>query len=336
MALSFQKATKKNSRLRMALIGAAGSGKTYTALAVASNLEGPVAVIDTERGSASKYSDKFDFDVLELETFSPQMYVDAITAAQEAGYKTLIIDSLSHAWTGKEGALDQVSKAAKRSQSSNTFGAWRDVTPLHNAMVDAIINARMNIITTMRAKTEYLQEKDEKTGRTTIRKVGLAPIQRGGLEYEFDVVGDLDQDNNLIISKTRCPSLAGAVFKHAGREVAQQLQDWLRAPATSGANRMAAQPAFARSEQAAVAPPAANSQSEDDDMVLCDCGIEARYIRSKTASGWLCGNYGTDNETCDFKAKDDLAAQEGEDPFESGASEESEVEVTAQSEAAAL
>lgn len=336
MSLTFQKATKKNSRLRMALIGAAGSGKTYTALAVASHLEGPVAVIDTERGSASKYSDKFDFDVLELETFSPQMYVDAIAAAQEAGYKTLIIDSLSHAWTGKEGALDQVSKAARRAQSNNTFGAWRDVTPLHNAMVDAIINARMNVITTMRAKTEYLQEKDEKTGRTTIRKVGLAPIQRGGLEYEFDVVGDLDQDNNLIISKTRCPSLAGAVFKKAGREVAQQLQEWLAAPATSNANRIAPQPAFARSEQAATVAPVANSQSEDDDMVLCDCGIEARYIRSKTASGWLCGNYGTDNETCDFKAKDDLAEQSDDDPFESGATSENETEVTAQSEATAL
>jgi hypothetical protein len=324
MSLTFQKATKKNSRLRMALIGAAGSGKTYTALAVASHLEGPVAVIDTERGSASKYSDKFDFDVLELDTFSPQMYVDAITAAQEAGYKTLIIDSLSHAWTGKEGALDQVSKAAKRSQSSNTFGAWRDVTPLHNAMVDAIINARMNVITTMRAKTEYLQEKDEKTGRTTIRKVGLAPIQRGGLEYEFDVVGDLDQDNNLIISKTRCPSLAGAVFQKAGREVAQQLQKWLAAPATSSVNRPAPQPAFARSEQAA---PILDSYGEDDDMVLCHCGIEARYIRSKTASGWLCGNYGTDNATCDFKAKDELAAQSDDDPFESGAASESEAEL---------
>ncbi|MDF2439183.1 MAG: hypothetical protein JWN98_167, partial [Abditibacteriota bacterium] len=182
MSMSFQKATKRSARLRMALIGVAGAGKTYTALNIAKHLGGSVAVIDTERGSASKYSDMFDFDVLELEVFSPQMYVDAIQAAEEAGYEVLVIDSLSHAWTGKGGALEQVDRSAKRSQSGNTFGAWRNVTPLHNAMVDAIINTKMHVITTMRAKSGYVQEKDEKTGMVTVRKVGLAPVQRDGLE----------------------------------------------------------------------------------------------------------------------------------------------------------
>ena len=227
MSLTFQRATKKSARLRLALIGVAGAGKTYTALNIATNLGGRVAVIDTERGSASKYSDMFDFDVLELETFSPQNYVDAINAAEEAGYEVLIIDSLSHAWTGKGGALDQVDRIAKRSQSGNTFGAWRDVTPMHNALVDGIINARMHIITTMRAKTDYVQEKNEKTGRVTVRKVGLAPVQRDGLEYEFDVVADLDQDNNLIVGKTRCPAVSGAVIPKAGKEIAQKLTAWL-------------------------------------------------------------------------------------------------------------
>jgi hypothetical protein len=321
----------------MALIGAAGSGKTYTALSVAQHLEGPVAVIDTERGSASKYASVFDFDVLELETFSPQMYVEAIEAAEQAGYKTLIIDSLSHAWTGKEGALEQVSKAARRAQSSNTFGAWRDVTPLHNAMVDAIINARRNILATMRAKTASVQEKDEKTGRTTIRKVGLAPIQRDGLEYEFDVVGDLDQDNNLIVSKTRCPALSGAVYKKAGKEVAAQLTQWLsggpsngatangaaaNGAAANGSTPRPAQAGFARSRPA---PAAASSTPEDpyadDDVVLCHCGLEAKYVRGKSANGWVCGNYGTEVAACDFKQKDTAATLDGYDPFEDGATE---------------
>src|SRR5688572_27032747 len=122
MSMTFQKATKGSARLRMALIGAAGSGKTYTALNIAQHLGGPIAVIDTERGSASKYSDVFEFDVLELDSFSPQTYIAAINAAAEAGYRVLIIDSLSHAWTGKEGALDQVDRVAKRSQAGNTFG----------------------------------------------------------------------------------------------------------------------------------------------------------------------------------------------------------------------
>jgi KaiC/GvpD/RAD55 family RecA-like ATPase len=113
MSLLFQKATKKSARLRMALIGVAGAGKTYTALSVAQHLGKKVAVIDTERGSASKYSDLFEFDVLEIDTYGPKTYVDAMEAAEEAGYDVLIIDSLSHAWAGKDGALEQVDRACQ-------------------------------------------------------------------------------------------------------------------------------------------------------------------------------------------------------------------------------
>lgn len=227
MTFTFKKATKSQSRLRMALIGPSGSGKTYSALSIGTHLDSPIAVIDTERGSASKYSGLFEFDVLELESFSPQNYVEAIRAAEAAGYKTLIIDSLSHAWNGQGGALELVDKAAKRSGGSNSFGAWRDVTPLHNAMVDAILGARMHIIVTIRAKTEYVQERNEKTGKTQVRKVGMAPVQRDGLEYEFDVVADLDQDNNFIVSKTRCPELSEGVFHRAGENVSTILTAWL-------------------------------------------------------------------------------------------------------------
>lgn len=227
MTFTFTPATKKNSRLRMALIGASGSGKSYSALKLGVELGGKVAAIDTERGSLAKYSDLFKFDVLELETYGPQVYVDAIESAAAAGYDVLIIDSLSHAWNSKGGALEQMENAKTRQRSGNSFAAWREVTPIHNAMVDAILNAPLHIIATMRAKTEYVQEKDDR-GKTTIRKIGLAPIQRDGLEYEFDVVGDMDQDNNLIISKTRCPALTGQVFKEPGAEVASLLSEWLR------------------------------------------------------------------------------------------------------------
>lgn len=230
MALQFKKAEKKQSYLRMALIGPAGSGKTYSALAVGSVLAQangkPLAVIDTEHGSASKYADLWPFDVLELESFDPRRYVEAIQAAQEAGYGVLVIDSLSHAWMGKDGALELVDRAAARTQSKNSFGAWRDVTPLHNQLVEAILSSRMHIIATMRAKTEYLVEQDER-GKQSIRKAGLAPVQRDGLEYEFDVTGDLTQENNLIISKTRCPALAGAVIQRPGAQLANTLLDWL-------------------------------------------------------------------------------------------------------------
>jgi len=339
MSMTFQKATKGSARLRMALIGAAGSGKTYTALSIAQHLGGPVAVIDTERGSASKYSDVFGFDVLELETFSPQTYISAIQAAEEAGYKVLIIDSLSHAWTGKEGALDQVDRVARRSQAGNTFGAWRDVTPLHNAMVDAIIGARMHIIGTLRAKTEYVQEKNEKTGKTSVRKVGMAPVQRDGLEYEFDVVADLDQDNNLLIGKTRCPAIAGAVFPKAGKDIARKLSNWLTDDA--------AQTPVAQAPVAAPAQPAAPAQAPpmpvagttednyltEDDVVHCHCGIEAKYVVGKSGNGWVCGHHGTNTALCDFRMKDTSpqALEDGKsDPF---ADDEGE-EAVAESEAA--
>ncbi len=336
MSLSFQRASKKSARLRMALIGVAGSGKTYTALSIAQHLGKRVAVLDTERGSASKYSDLFEFDVLEPENFSPKTYIDAIEAAAEAGYDVIVLDSLSHAWTGQGGALEMVDKAARRSQTSNTFGAWRDVTPLHNAMVDAMIGAKIHIIATMRAKTEYVQERD-KNGKTTVRKVGMAPVQRDGLEYEFDVVADLDQDNNFIVGKTRCSAIAGMVVNKAGREVATKLNAWLSdggapsetvpakaaptkaapekpqkavtsdekpvAPTSSTRSRIAAHVEDAT--QARVAPVEAEVDFAADiaDSMHCHCGVEARYVKGKSGNGWVCGNFGTD-DACDFRKKD--------------------------------
>jgi hypothetical protein len=224
--MQFTKATKSQSRLRLAFVGPAGSGKTYSSLAVATNLGARVAVIDTEHGSASKYADLFEFDVLTLTSFSPKTYVDAIQSAEKSGYDVCVIDSLSHAWMGKDGALEQVDRKAKTSTSGNSFAAWRDVTPMHNAMVEALLASNMHLIVTMRTKTEYVIEENDR-GKKTPRKVGLAPVQRDGLEYEFDVVADLTPDNLMVVSKTRCPALSGQAFDKPGRDVAQILSAWL-------------------------------------------------------------------------------------------------------------
>jgi hypothetical protein len=226
---SFARATQHQARLRLALIGPPGSGKTYSALSIAQHLGQRVALIDTERGSASKYANLFAFDTLQLELFSPANYVAAIQAADQAGYDVLIIDSLSHAWMGKGGALEMVDQAAKRDARGNSFTAWRDVTPEHNKMVDAILGSRAHVIATVRAKMAHVQEKDERTGKTTIRKLGMEPVQRDGMEYEFDVVGDLNQDNEMVVSKTRCPSLSGAIIAKPGQQVAEVLRSWLSA-----------------------------------------------------------------------------------------------------------
>ena len=104
-----------------------------------------------------------------METCHPQRYIAAIGEAAAAGYDVLIIDSLSHAWMGKDGALELVDKAAKRNPAGNAFAAWRDVTPLHNQLVDALLAAPLHLIVTLRSKMEYVQEKDER-GKTVIRK----------------------------------------------------------------------------------------------------------------------------------------------------------------------
>jgi hypothetical protein len=223
----FQKATKKKLKLRLAIDGPSGAGKTYTALVAATALArgGKIAVIDTERGSASLYSDKFEFDVLELDKYSPLAYINAINAAEENGYDVIVIDSLSHAWEGEGGALDLQDQASKK-QGNNSYTAWREVTPLHRKLVDAILQSTAHIIATMRSKMEYVQEKNDQ-GRTVIRKVGLAPIQRAGMEYEFTVVADMDVEHNFITSKSRCDAFADIVEKKPSSKTFKILIDWL-------------------------------------------------------------------------------------------------------------
>jgi DNA polymerase III delta prime subunit len=225
--MSFVRATKEQARLRLALVGPPGSGKTFTALAVAQALVSAsrrVAVIDTERGSASKYADLFSFDTdASFEDFSPRTYVRKLREAEDAGYSVIVIDSLSHAWVGRGGALDQVDREKSR---GNSFTAWKDVTPQQNALVDAILSSKAHVVCTMRTKVEYVLEMNEK-GKSVPRKVGTAPVQREGLEYEFDVVGEMTTANDLIISKTRCPALSGAVFHQPGADLAKILREWL-------------------------------------------------------------------------------------------------------------
>lgn len=223
--MAFKKAVKTDAKLRLAINGPAGSGKTYTSLAIGTALANgkPVAVVDTEHGSASKYADLFEFDVMELAApFHPNKYVEAITEAASAGYGVIVLDSLTHAWNGEGGLLDIVEMIAKRMKNPNTFAAWKDATPIQNKLIEAIIAADIHIIATMRSKTEYVLN-DNKP-----RKVGTSPVQREGFEYEFDVVFDMDVDNNAIVTKTRCPALTGGVFNKPGANVAKTLTQWLQ------------------------------------------------------------------------------------------------------------
>ena len=232
--MSFKKAVKLDAKGRVALIGPAGSGKSLTMLKLARALAGPagkIAAIDTEHGSLSKYADMFEFDVNELDAFPPDAFMSNLKAAEDAGYAVFCCDSLSHFWMGQSGALEWVDNAKRRSTSRDDMAGWKDFAPLERRMIDAMIASPCHIIVTMRTKTEY-QEEEYTNARGERKKkrvkIGLAPVQRQGLEYEFDLVGMMDEDNTLIIDKTRCPAYSGRTLPKPSEKDFQPLIEWLK------------------------------------------------------------------------------------------------------------
>lgn len=226
----FQRAERQKAKLRLGMVAPAGAGKTHSSLLIAAGLGKKIAVVDTENSSASKEEGKKNippFDVLVLSApFHPSKYIEALKAAEQEGYDVIILDSLSPAWAGTGGLLDKVNAVTQASTSKNSYMAWRDVTPLHNKLVDAILQSKCHVIATMRAKVEYVIEADEK-GKQRPRKIGLAPIQREGLDFEFDIVFDIDQATHYATaSKDRTSLFDGTPFIPS-IETGEKLRDWL-------------------------------------------------------------------------------------------------------------
>lgn len=279
----FSKATKSASRIKMAIVGPAGAGKTYSALSIASGLGQRVAVIDSEHGSASKYADLFDFDVVDLDQHHPQTYIDMIKGAEEGGYDVLVIDSLSHAWNGVGGALELVDAAAAKSRSGNSFTAWKDVTPIQRRLVDAILASKMHIVCTMRAKTEYVIE--NVNGRNTPRKVGIGPVQRDGVEYEFDIVGEIDQSHVMTITKTRIPALDN-FHEIPGRSFVDILAKWLSSvPGAPEKNNQKEKPKQQDSGIGSKAAQEINALKKQIGNMLLEMQVTKEEI--KTVAPWL-------------------------------------------------
>lgn len=227
----FRPATREKLKLRMALDGPSGAGKTYTALRFAFGLAGEsgrVAVVDTEHRSASKYQGlapdgiHWNFDVCELSSYSPSTYTTVLQEAGQECYDVVIIDSLSHAWTGTGGALEIVDK-----KGGNKFtSGWRDVTPMHNQMINAMLAAPFHLLVTMRTKTEYVVEVDHR-GKSVPRRVGTKAVQREGMEYEFDIVADMDLEHVMKVSKSRCPEIDGAIVTTPDVSFLNPIRRWL-------------------------------------------------------------------------------------------------------------
>lgn len=221
--MEFSKAARNRCKIKMALQGASGSGKTYSALLIAYGLTGDwskIAVIDSENGSAHLYSALGGYSVLNLiAPFTPEKYVEALKTGVEKGFECLIIDSLSAEWNGSGGILD-----IHGNIPGNSFTAWNKVTPRHNAFIQYLLQSNVHVIATMRTKTDYVLQ--EKNGKQVPEKVGLKATQREDVEYEFTVVLEINQRHHATISKDRTGLFVNRPELALNAEVGKEIAEW--------------------------------------------------------------------------------------------------------------
>jgi hypothetical protein len=222
MALQFKRATKQQAKLRCALFGPSGAGKTMSALRIAAGLGGPVAFIDSEKGTASKYADRWTFDVLDLEKRTIADYIDAIHAAGAAGYPVVCIDSISHAW---QELLEEVDKLARAKYRGNTWSAWSEGTPKQRRFIDAIQGYPGHVIATIRSRTEWTTE--DVNGKKQPVRVGLAPETGKGAEYEFDLLLEISQEHIARVIKDRTGKFQDKLIEKPDEDFGRELAAWL-------------------------------------------------------------------------------------------------------------
>jgi len=223
--MAFIKATRNKAKLKLAISGPSGSGKTFSALRLAHGLTSKVAYIDTENSSASLYSDRFSFDVLDIAPpFTHDKFITAINDAVAGGYECVVIDSASHFW---EGILEYKNKLDAR--GGNSYTNWNEAGAKFKTILDAVLQSPLHVICCLRSKMDHVQEKDDR-GKTTIRKVGLAPIMRDGIEYEFTTVFDVDMAHNAKTSKDRTGLFGDTIFQ-VSEDTGKTLLAWMESGA---------------------------------------------------------------------------------------------------------
>lgn len=237
MAFQLRAASKKRTKLRLAISGVPGGGKTFTSLAVAKYLIGEpfklddpsksrVALIDTERSSSEFYADEFDFQHGNLppELWHPTRFLEALRIC-EANADVVILDSITHEWKWCLAQVDILKPKFK----GNTWSAWSEIRPPHDAFIDAIMSSSAHVICTMRSKmaTEMVND----GGRKEVKQLGLETIQDAELDYAFHVVADMDRDtNSATVRKSRIRvggqnPLLGKVFPHPGEAFTKLIVD---------------------------------------------------------------------------------------------------------------
>lgn len=223
---TIRQAERRQAKLRLALTGVSGSGKSLGAINIAAGMGKKFVVIDTEHKSADLYADVAKYDVLTLDKpFTPEKYIQAINHCEQQGYEIIIVDSLSHAWAGEGGVLDMHEAATQASSSKNSYMAWKDVTPWQNKLVNTIIQSPAHIITTLRVKTHH--DLIDVGGKKRPVKIGLAPIQKEGLEYEFTCVLSLDKDSYLYTSSKDRTNIFEGKHEKLSIETGKRIMEWL-------------------------------------------------------------------------------------------------------------
>jgi energy-coupling factor transporter ATP-binding protein EcfA2 len=294
MTLQFQPATRAEAKARVAILGPTGAGKTWTALQWARVLAGDtgkVAVIDTENASASLYAD--DFPQFDSAPWWPPYDATKLAAEFKAAaqqYDVLVLDSLTHFWAGDGGVLDFVDR---NTRGGNSFTAWKAGTPIWRGLLDALIFAPCHVIVTMRSKMDHVIVEGN-NGRKTVEKMGMAPQARNDVEYEFTVVGELDQGHRLTITKSRCAALADQVAPpHQAATLAETLNAWL-----SSADQSAAQARPEPEPEPEPADPnaATDAQIQKMSIMFRERGIADRDAKLKYISDEVGRNVGSSKE----------------------------------------
>ncbi len=227
MAVSWGMASRQKKFARVLCEGPTGAGKTKSSLLLASGLLKPekkIFLIDTERESASLYANEIPFVTTQLSgDYSPEKYIECIKSVPEDQCGCLIIDSISHEWTGVGGCL-QIHAALP----GNSYVNWGKVGARHQAFIEAILNAPFDVICCCRSKMAYAQE--EEGGKKVVKKLGMEPQQRDGFDYEVDLVLTLQQGNHLAVATKNRTSLwtDGTPFLITPAE-GYKLRQWLDA-----------------------------------------------------------------------------------------------------------
>jgi hypothetical protein len=227
LKMKFRKAQRSAAKLRLLLESPSGGGKTFGALTIAKGMGGRVVVIDTENGSSDRYDKQFDFEVGDLKPpFTPEAYIAAIKEAEREGYDIIIVDSITHEWSGEGGCLELIDSISKANYRGNTWSAWSEVTPRHRKFMDCMLRSSAHIICTTRSKTETAQV--EERGKKVVKKLGMKAETRDGAEYEFDCVLSIVHDGHYAtVSKDRTGLFSGRDPKPITVETGRQLAEWL-------------------------------------------------------------------------------------------------------------